>query len=300
MTRHRGRWTLRTAAPRPGTTCRWTCPRAARAAGELDYDRSAATLDLGCLGPAGFRGWSGGARAEFVITPGAATPGYLPGELEPGRWQVILGLYRLAAGGAAYAVTAEVTSVPGRLAPPPGPAAPPPLGQPAAAPRPARPARAGAGWPGTCTRHTVHSDGELTVPELARFAAEQGLDFLAITDHNTVSHHAELGCAARRYGITLIPGQEVTTEAGSRRGARRHRLGRLPRARRRLAGGDGAGRRAAVGEPPDRRPRELDPADAAAAPAGRDLALELAGPALDRAAGLVAGLGRRGGAGGRQ
>ena len=54
----------------------------------------------------------------------------------------------------------------------------------------------------------------MTVPELARFAAEQGLDFLAITDHNTISHHAELPDAAARYGITLIPGQEVTTEAG--------------------------------------------------------------------------------------
>ncbi len=50
--------------------------------------------------------------------------------------------------------------------------------------------------------------------ELARFAAAQGLDFLAVTDHNTTSHHAELKDAGARYGITLIPGQEVTTEDG--------------------------------------------------------------------------------------
>ena len=60
----------------------------------------------------------------------------------------------------------------------------------------------------------MHSDGALTVPQLARLAAEQGLDFLAITDHNTVSHHAELGRASARYGVTLIPGQEVTTDTG--------------------------------------------------------------------------------------
>ena len=33
----------------------------------LEYDRAGAVLDLGCLGPSGFRGWSGGARESFVI-----------------------------------------------------------------------------------------------------------------------------------------------------------------------------------------------------------------------------------------
>ena len=60
----------------------------------------------------------------------------------------------------------------------------------------------------------MHSDGKLTVPELAALAARRGLDFLAVTDHNTVSHHAELAAAARRYGIILLPGQEVTTDGG--------------------------------------------------------------------------------------
>ena len=60
----------------------------------------------------------------------------------------------------------------------------------------------------------MHSDGALTVGELARFAVDSGLDFLAVTDHNTVSHHRELPGAAGRHGITLIPGQEVTTSDG--------------------------------------------------------------------------------------
>ncbi len=180
---------------------------------ELSYGRAGAVLDLGCLSPAGFRGWSGGARDSFVITPSRATPGYLPGELEPGTWQVVLGLYRLPAGGVPYTVTAEVTGSPSRLAAEPASAAPPPLT--ARPPRRELPAREGHRWlAGDLHTHTVHSDGAQTVPELARFATEQGLDFLAITDHNTVSHHAELPWAAARYGITLIPGQEVTTEAG--------------------------------------------------------------------------------------
>ena len=54
----------------------------------------------------------------------------------------------------------------------------------------------------------------MTVAELAVLAAGRGLDFLAVTDHNTVSHHAELPGAAGEHGITLLPGQELTTEAG--------------------------------------------------------------------------------------
>jgi hypothetical protein len=95
---------------------------------ELSYDRARGVLDLGCLGPEGFRGWSGGARSSFVITPREATPGYLSGELEAGQWQVMLGLYRIPPGGLEY----EVTVVPTERFTPPA-AVPPPVPQ-----RPAR------------------------------------------------------------------------------------------------------------------------------------------------------------------
>ena len=88
----------------------------------------------------------------------------------------------------------------------------------AAAPRPARrslPADAGLTWlAGDLHAHTFHSDGVMSVAELAAHAVERGLDFVAVTDHNTVSHHALLGPASSRYGVTLLPGQEVTTELG--------------------------------------------------------------------------------------
>jgi hypothetical protein len=137
----------------------------------------------------------------------------LPGELEAGTWQVMIGVHRVPPDGAAYRVTAETTSRAGALAPPPlAPAPPVPAERP---PRRELPARAGHRWlAGDLHTHTVHSDGKLTVPELAVLAVERGLDFLAVTDHNTVSHHAELAGAARRYGIILLPGQEVTTDGG--------------------------------------------------------------------------------------
>jgi len=216
-TRHTGRWTLedRFAAP-------WhylpveVGPGTAGLRVELDYERTGgAVLDLGCLGPNGFRGWSGGARGSFVITREAATPGYLPGELEAGTWQVMIGVHRVPPDGTRYQLTAEAiprtgSSVGAELRTPPAPPAP--------ADRPARrplPASEGRRWlAGDLHAHTVHSDGVLTVSELAALAAERGLDFIAVTDHNTISHHAELPAAAKRYGITLLPGQEVTTDGG--------------------------------------------------------------------------------------
>ena len=66
---------------------------------ELDYDRTAgAVLDLGC--PTGlFPRLSGSSRESFVIARDAATPGYLPGELEAGTWQVMIGVHRVRRTG---------------------------------------------------------------------------------------------------------------------------------------------------------------------------------------------------------
>jgi PHP domain len=213
-TRHAGRWTLEDRFASawhylPVEVGQGAC--ALRA--ELEYERSGAVIDLGCFGPSGFRGWSGGSRRSFVIGPDAATPGYLPGELEPGVWHVAIGLYRLPLAGAEYRLTVDVSATPGELEPeaPPEPM-PPPADRP---PRRTLPASPGRRWlSGDLHTHTVHSDGKLTVTELASFAVSRGLDFLAITDHNTISHHAELPAAGRSHGIVLLPGQEVTTDAG--------------------------------------------------------------------------------------
>ena len=213
VTRHHGWWTLEDRFRSPWHYLPVEVPPGALAVrAELYYDRSAGVLDLGCLGAAGFRGWSGGARDSFTIMAGAATPGYLPGEPEPGTWQVIIGIYRLPLEGVEYRLTVEVGTSPGAFALPPAEPPAPPLPRP---PRRELPAAPGRRWlAGDLHSHTVHSDGALTVAELARLAASQGLDFLAVTDHNTVSHYAELPAAAARYGLILLPGQEVTIAGG--------------------------------------------------------------------------------------
>src|ERR1700742_72283 len=187
----------------------------------LSYPReSGAVFDLGCFDPTGFRGWSGGARDSFVVAEPAATPGYLAGPVTAGLWQVVIGLHLVPAPGVPFTVTAERLSADpaslGELAVPDSPAGPDAPPVPTA--RPARrplPADAGLTWlAGDLHAHTFHSDGVMSVAELAAHAVELGLDFVAVTDHNTVSHHAFLGPAAARYGVTLLPGQEVTTELG--------------------------------------------------------------------------------------
>ncbi|HEY6492104.1 MAG TPA: CehA/McbA family metallohydrolase [Trebonia sp.] len=187
----------------------------------LSYPReSGAVLDLGCFGPLGFRGWSGGARDSFLVSELGATPGYLAGPVDPGLWQVVIGLHLVPADGVPFTVTAEPLSagsaaIGGRLASfhaLPEAEPPPPAQRPA---RRSLPSAAGLTWlAGDLHAHTFHSDGVLSVAELALFAVERGLDFVAVTDHNTVSHHACLGQLSSRYGVTLLPGQEVTTGFG--------------------------------------------------------------------------------------
>lgn len=36
--------------------------------------------------------------------------------------------------------------------------------------------------------HSTVSDGSFTIPELIEFAKKKGLDAIAVTDHDTVSH----------------------------------------------------------------------------------------------------------------
>lgn len=175
----------------------------------LGYDRAAGVVDLGCAAPDGFRGWSGGARERFVVAEDAATPGYLPGEVVPGTWAVVLGLHRIPAPGLDVVVEVDV------------PATGPAEAEPPAPPVPERPARRSLPAPSGLTwlacdfhAHTLHSDGSLGLAELAALGVGSGLDVLAVTDHNTVSHHAALPAVSARYGLTLLPGQEVTTDRG--------------------------------------------------------------------------------------
>jgi hypothetical protein len=168
-------------------------------------------LDIGIFSPAGvqlgnqhgFRGWSGGFRDRFTISAAAATPGYLPGPIEPGRWHLILGPYTVAPQGLTY--TVSVTLRFGR----PDPAFAP---NPAPATAPDRD-RGRAWYRGDGHLHTVHSDGRRTPTELAAAARAAGLDFIVSTEHNTPSASLQWGEHAGA-DLLIVNGEEVTTRSG--------------------------------------------------------------------------------------
>ncbi|QYR23688.1 PHP domain-containing protein [Paenibacillus sp. sptzw28] len=64
--------------------------------------------------------------------------------------------------------------------------------------------------------HTTASDGMQQPRENVRMAKEAGLAAVAITDHDTVEGIAEAMEAGEEFGITVVPGVEISTSAGGR------------------------------------------------------------------------------------
>lgn len=174
------------------------------------YDKSEENvIDLGLFDPRGsaflqgwgFRGWSGSARNHVIVSESWATPGYLPGDMPPGTWHVLLGLYKIGNRCPCEVdiilsddPVVEAQSFPSFPSPP----------SPSVA----------SGWvKGDLHCHTYHSDAESTGEEMWATAGRKGLDFLAITDHNTISHLAVVKKLCQD-GALIIPGQEITTYQG--------------------------------------------------------------------------------------
>lgn len=166
-------------------------------------------IDLGLIGPDGtIRGWSGGNKRTFTVSTVDATPSYLATPAFAGQWALLLGIPNMRRDTTArYA--ADVTFE---------------RGLPAAAPAPLV---EGERWyRGDLHSHTGHSDGTCRnrsgtagVPcppfVLAQAAAARKLDFLAVTEHNTVSHGAALRELQPWFDtLLLLPGREVTTFHG--------------------------------------------------------------------------------------
>jgi PHP domain len=59
--------------------------------------------------------------------------------------------------------------------------------------------------------HTTASDGMVTPAELVDAAVKAGLDLIAVTDHDTMASVAEVRSRGEAAGLTVVPGQEVTT-----------------------------------------------------------------------------------------
>ncbi|MCL7939649.1 PHP domain-containing protein [Halomonas sp. ATCH28] len=73
--------------------------------------------------------------------------------------------------------------------------------------------------------HSTASDGTLPPAEVVALCRARGLTHMALTDHDTMDGIAEAQAAARREGIRLIPGTELSTQW---RGINIHVVGLLP------------------------------------------------------------------------
>lgn len=186
---------------------------------EFDYGgrEDKTTIDLGLVGPDGFtgrdgfRGWSGGNKRRFTVGAWDATPSYRAGTLTPGTWSLLLGLPNVRKDARAeytariwFDRADEADAI-----------------TPDAAVR-----RAGPAWyRGDLHMHSGQSDGNCDTRSGARSpcplwltlqkAADAGLDFVAVTEHNTWSHLQPLREAAPHFdNLLLIPGVEITTFQG--------------------------------------------------------------------------------------
>jgi hypothetical protein len=161
------------------------------------------TIDLGLFDPERFRGWGGGKQGSVTLSETDATPSYLPGRIRSGKWKLLLGVPSIRAG-----VTSQFTAkihFDDELA---------------------APLRAGTSWyRGDLHLHTGHSDGSClsqggkAVPcpvfKVMEAAAAKGLDFIAITDHNTTSHYEAMRELQPYFDrILMIRGREITTFQG--------------------------------------------------------------------------------------
>lgn len=179
----------------------------------IDFDYSTrdahTTIDVGLLGPDGFRGqngfrgWSGGNKRTFTVSATDATPSYFPGAIRPGTWNLLLGVPNIQRDvRAEYTAGIRFEHETGFVV------------------------RTEAGWyRGDLHMHTAHSDGSCSSQRkqrvpcpvflTAQTASDRGLDFVAITDHNTLSQ-ADAIRELQPYfdAVLLIPGREITTFHG--------------------------------------------------------------------------------------
>ncbi|NIM94926.1 MAG: hypothetical protein GTO18_14590 [Anaerolineales bacterium] len=149
----------------------------------------------------GFRGWSGSARRALFIGTNDASPGYIPGPMPSGRWHIILGMHRVLPEGCDFKVTVKMQ---------------PGVPESDISTELTEGSIVGGGpawYRGDLHCHTHHSDAQGSLGDLVAMGRAQGLDFIAVTEHNTVSHLAQFGKFGGEHPL-LIPGEEITTDHG--------------------------------------------------------------------------------------
>ncbi len=161
-------------------------------------------LDFGVWSPSGFRGWGGGNSENIIIGIDQSSRSYLPGTIEAGTWHLIVGKARLVASGNMY--YADVTCRDDITLTPRTKAAYTPVIL-----------KTERRWyKGDFHVHSTESgDAQATFDQIHALATSRGLEFVNLSDHNTVSQHALIAAIQPMMPDLLITrGAEITTYEG--------------------------------------------------------------------------------------
>lgn len=174
--------------------------------GKSDY----AEIEIGLYDPERFRGTSRFSKNSFFLEMNRATASYYPGPILPGKWNISLAFptitqptdYRISVtmiprNNLAYSGASDLVIQ-----------------------------EAEQWYAGDFHTHTGHSDGfgcqnikgergPCQVYQIVEAATRYNLDFVGITDHNTVSHHQDMTIIQPLYPeLLLLRGVELTTYFG--------------------------------------------------------------------------------------
>ena len=160
----------------------------------------------------GFRGWSGSRQGKtdkgqspIWVQADTAERGYRPDPVQPGTWNVDLGVAAVAPTGASYTVTVRCKATPV------GPAF---VSHPV---DPTHVANPQPGWYlGDLHLHAYHSNPHGPNPTaMVAYARAAGLDFLPVTEYVTNQHWRELGPVQEANpDLVIWPSREIITYFG--------------------------------------------------------------------------------------
>ncbi len=162
-------------------------------------------LDWGLDDPDGFRGWGGGNGEPAIVGVEAASRSYVPGPMPAGTWEVVVGKAKIEEVPALYRIEIFLRTV---ATLPPQPRTP--YQDPGVLSDEAR------WYAGDFHVHSRQSgDATPTIAENLALAQQVGLDFIALTEHNTNSGLTLYGSVQPDYpDVLIVPSVEWTTYSG--------------------------------------------------------------------------------------
>lgn len=141
-------------------------------------------ISLSLFDPYRFRGTRHNSEtSRFFLSTDTASSGFVAGAIPAGEWFAYLDVHRIIGSGTVSYTISFVSEAEPRW------------------------------YRGNLHAHTTHSDGRWDIPDLVQYALDEGHDFVALTDHNTVSGLSALGTITAGR-IIPIYGSEITTTAG--------------------------------------------------------------------------------------